>query len=59
MPCYNGRPVSAPSVLSIAARIAEELNVRVPQVDAAIALLDEATQALLPLYEAWKTAVKG
>lgn len=23
------------------------------------ALLDEATQALLPLYEAWKTAVKG
>ncbi|MFO0670910.1 MAG: flagellar export chaperone FliS [Polyangiaceae bacterium] len=23
------------------------------------ALLDDATQALLPLYEAWKTAVKG
>ena len=49
--------MSVPSVLSIAARIAEELNVRVPQVDAAIALLDD--KATVPFIARYRKEATG
>lgn len=44
-------------MLSIAARLAEELNVRVPQVDAAIALLDD--KATVPFIARYRKEVTG
>ena len=49
--------MSVPPVLSIAARIAEELNVRVPQVDAAIALLDD--KATVPFIARYRKEATG
>ncbi len=49
--------MSVPAVLSIAARIAEELNVRVPQVDAAIALLDD--KSTVPFIARYRKEATG
>jgi len=49
--------VSVPAVRSIAARIAEELNVRVPQVEAAVALLDD--KATVPFIARYRKEATG